>query len=150
MIPDDPLVECVISGTSARVLSLFVLHCRRLECQTVRAASGRATSQSESIRPTSSNEPTNQHLLHLDTSPISHTHTNPMIRLILVQNRQGKSRLAKFYVPYDDEEQVRIKGEIHRLIAPRDQKYQSNFVEVSVSAVCTALPRNYPSPPFFC
>lgn len=54
-----------------------------------------------------------------------------MIRLILVQNRQGKSRLSKFYVPFDDDEKVRIKGEIHRLIAPRDQKYQSNFVEVS-------------------
>ncbi|CAO1617329.1 unnamed protein product [Jaminaea pallidilutea] len=52
-----------------------------------------------------------------------------MIRLILIQNRQGKSRLAKFYVPYDDDEKTRIKGEIHRLIAPRDQKYQSNFVE---------------------
>lgn len=57
-----------------------------------------------------------------------------MIKLILVQNRQGKSRLAKFYVPYDDDEQVRIKGEIHRLIAPRDQKYQSNFVEVCARA----------------
>lgn len=54
-----------------------------------------------------------------------------MIRLVLIQNRQGKSRLSKFYVPYDEEEQVRIKGEVHRLIAPRDQKYQSNFVEVS-------------------
>jgi len=27
--------------------------------------------------------------------------------------------------------QVRLRGEVHRLIAPRDQKYQSNFVEVS-------------------
>ena len=26
---------------------------------------------------------------------------------------------------------VRLRGEVHRLIAPRDQKYQSNFVEVS-------------------
>ncbi|PWN97649.1 putative clathrin coat assembly protein ap17 [Tilletiopsis washingtonensis] len=52
-----------------------------------------------------------------------------MIRFILVQNRQGKSRLSKFYVPYDDDEQSRLKGEVHRLIAPRDQKYQSNFVE---------------------
>lgn len=25
--------------------------------------------------------------------------------------------------------QVRLKGEVHRLVAPRDQKYQSNFVE---------------------
>ncbi|GAA6026221.1 hypothetical protein JCM10207_004275 [Rhodosporidiobolus poonsookiae] len=52
-----------------------------------------------------------------------------MIRFILVQNRQGKTRLSKFYVPYEDDEKVRIRGEVHRLIAPRDQKYQSNFVE---------------------
>lgn len=25
---------------------------------------------------------------------------------------------------------VRLRGEVHRLVAPRDQKYQSNFVEV--------------------
>lgn len=54
-----------------------------------------------------------------------------MLRWLLVQNRQGKTRLAKFYVPLDDDEKVRLKGEVHRLIAPRDQKYQSNFVEVS-------------------
>lgn len=52
-----------------------------------------------------------------------------MIRFILVQNRQGKTRLSKFYVPYEDDEKVRLRGEVHRLIAPRDQKYQSNFVE---------------------
>ncbi|UZJ56048.1 hypothetical protein CBS101457_005368 [Exobasidium rhododendri] len=52
-----------------------------------------------------------------------------MLRWLLVQNRQGKSRLSKFYVPLDDDEKVRLKGEVHRLIAPRDQKYQSNFVE---------------------
>ena len=62
------------------------------------------------------------------------------------QNRQGKTRLSKWYAPYDDDEkvhrglwhahaldtdvQVRLRGEVHRLIAPRDQKYQSNFVEV--------------------
>ncbi|KAI0052656.1 clathrin coat assembly protein ap17 [Auriscalpium vulgare] len=52
-----------------------------------------------------------------------------MIRFILVQNRQGKTRLSKWYVPYDDEEKVRLRGDVHRLVAPRDQKYQSNFVE---------------------
>ncbi|KAE8542159.1 AP-2 complex subunit sigma [Cryptococcus gattii VGV] len=45
------------------------------------------------------------------------------------QNRQGKTRLSKWYAPYDDDEKVRLRGEVHRLIAPRDQKYQSNFVE---------------------
>lgn len=52
-----------------------------------------------------------------------------MIKFILVQNRQGKTRLSKWYVPYEDDEKVRLRGEVHRLIAPRDQKYQSNFVE---------------------
>ncbi|CAG8672128.1 12757_t:CDS:2, partial [Cetraspora pellucida] len=51
------------------------------------------------------------------------------IRFILVQNRQGKTRLSKWYVPYEDEEKVKLKGEVHRLVAPRDQKHQSNFVE---------------------
>ncbi|KAI0275940.1 clathrin coat assembly protein ap17 [Russula aff. rugulosa BPL654] len=52
-----------------------------------------------------------------------------MIRFILVQNRQGKTRLSKWYVPYDDEEKLRLRGEVHRVVAARDQKYQSNFVE---------------------
>ncbi|KAK9375754.1 AP-2 complex subunit sigma [Lipomyces chichibuensis] len=67
-----------------------------------------------------------------------------MLQFILVQNRQGKTRLAKYYTPYDvrcwflidqfldrglDDEKVKLKGEVHRLVAPRDQKYQSNFVE---------------------
>ncbi|KAJ1970556.1 AP-2 complex subunit sigma [Dimargaris verticillata] len=52
-----------------------------------------------------------------------------MIRFILVQNRQGKTRLAKWYVPYEDDEKLRFKGEVHRLVSTRDQKHQSNFVE---------------------
>jgi len=42
---------------------------------------------------------------------------------------RGKTRLAKYYSPYSDDEKIKLKGEVHRLVAPRDQKYQSNFVE---------------------
>ena len=67
---------------------------------------------------------------------------------------RGKTRLAKWYSPYSvylpvalplsppfisispvvdghlqDDEKIKLKGEVHRLIAPRDQKHQSNFVE---------------------
>lgn len=53
-----------------------------------------------------------------------------MIRFILVQNRQGKVRLAKYYVHYDDAEREQLPCEVYRIIAPRDQRSQSNFVEV--------------------
>ncbi|CCE28720.1 probable clathrin assembly protein [Claviceps purpurea 20.1] len=56
-------------------------------------------------------------------------HIAAMLSFILIQNRQGKTRLAKWYAPYSDDEKIKLKGEVHRLIAPRDQKYQSNFVE---------------------
>ena len=42
---------------------------------------------------------------------------------------RGKTRLAKWYNPYTDDAKLKLKGEIHRLVAPRDQKHQSNFVE---------------------
>lgn len=45
------------------------------------------------------------------------------------QPSRGKTRLAKWYSPYNDDEKIKLKGEIHRLVAPRDQKHQSNFVE---------------------
>ena len=28
-----------------------------------------------------------------------------------------------------DDEKIKLKGDVHRLVAPRDQKHQSNFVE---------------------
>ncbi|KXT18808.1 hypothetical protein AC579_8228 [Pseudocercospora musae] len=52
-----------------------------------------------------------------------------VLSFILIQNRQGKTRLAKWYSPYTDDEKIKLKGEVHRLVAPRDQKHQSNFVE---------------------
>ncbi len=52
-----------------------------------------------------------------------------MIRFILLQNRAGKTRLAKYYVPLDDNEKRNLEYDVHRLIATRDAKF-TNFVEV--------------------
>ncbi|KAH9577290.1 AP complex [Trypanosoma melophagium] len=50
-----------------------------------------------------------------------------MIHFILLQNRMGRTRLAKFYVPCDDDERERTKREVHALINSRDARL-SNFV----------------------
>eukprot|EP01017_Pseudomicrothorax_dubius_P009167 TRINITY_DN13070_c0_g2_i1.p1 TRINITY_DN13070_c0_g2~~TRINITY_DN13070_c0_g2_i1.p1 ORF type:complete len:139 (+),score=38.65 TRINITY_DN13070_c0_g2_i1:65-481(+) len=51
-----------------------------------------------------------------------------MIRFILLQNRQGKTRLAKWYVYYDDAEKLKLQTEIHRMIVTRDSKH-TNILE---------------------
>lgn len=53
-----------------------------------------------------------------------------MIRFILLQNRAGKTRLAKYYVPLEDGEKRHLEYDVHRLIAARDAKF-TNFVEVN-------------------
>ncbi|KAL4185613.1 hypothetical protein AMTRI_Chr10g6850 [Amborella trichopoda] len=55
-----------------------------------------------------------------------------MIRFILLQNRQGKTRLAKYYVPLEEPEKHKVEYEVHRLVVNRDPKF-TNFVEVSSS-----------------
>ncbi|KAJ7190413.1 clathrin coat assembly protein ap17, partial [Mycena pura] len=52
-----------------------------------------------------------------------------MIRFIIVQNRQGKTRLSKWYDPYTDDEKIRLRGEVHRAVSSRDHTFQSNFLE---------------------
>ena len=52
-----------------------------------------------------------------------------MIRYLLLQNRQGKTRLSKWYIPVEFEEQARLENEIHKLVAARDSKV-TNFIEV--------------------
>mmetsp|Transcript_4924 Transcript_4924/g.5058 ORF Transcript_4924/g.5058 Transcript_4924/m.5058 type:complete len:144 (-) Transcript_4924:86-517(-) len=52
-----------------------------------------------------------------------------MIRFFLLQNRQGKTRLSKWYVsPPDDNERLKLESDIHRMIIMRDKKH-TNFVE---------------------
>eukprot|EP00347_Sterkiella_histriomuscorum_P021593 403333437 len=51
-----------------------------------------------------------------------------MIRFILLQNRQGKTRLSRWYVAYNEEERKKIEIEVHRQIVQRDSKH-TNFLE---------------------
>ena len=60
------------------------------------------------------------------------------IRFILLQNRQGRTRLAKYYVPLDDGEKRKLETDIHRLVVNRDPK-ATNFVEVRSLVLRCAL-----------
>eukprot|EP00758_Cryptobia_borreli_P011252 Tbor_TRINITY_DN5640_c0_g3::TRINITY_DN5640_c0_g3_i1::g.8495::m.8495/K11827/AP2S1; AP-2 complex subunit sigma-1 len=51
-----------------------------------------------------------------------------MIHFILLQNRIGKTRLAKWYVPCDDSDKERQKVEISALISSREGRF-TNFVD---------------------
>jgi hypothetical protein len=51
-----------------------------------------------------------------------------MIRFILLQNRQGKTRLSKWYVPFNAAEKNKIESEIHRAVVARDPRF-TNFLE---------------------
>ena len=54
-----------------------------------------------------------------------------MIRFLVLQNRQGKTRLSKWYIPFDEDEKRAVEAEVHRLVVNRDAKY-TNFVEFNV------------------
>mmetsp|Transcript_45890 Transcript_45890/g.115555 ORF Transcript_45890/g.115555 Transcript_45890/m.115555 type:complete len:143 (+) Transcript_45890:171-599(+) len=51
-----------------------------------------------------------------------------MIRYLLVQNRQGRTRLSKWYVPYEDDEKRQLQFEVHRVVNSREARF-TNFVE---------------------
>jgi hypothetical protein len=42
------------------------------------------------------------------------------IRFILLQNRQGKTRLAKYYVPLEDSEKHKVEYEVSFLVEKKD------------------------------
>lgn len=51
-----------------------------------------------------------------------------MIQFLLLQNRQGKTRLSKYYKNFPDSEKTKMETEIHRIVTTRDPKF-TNFVE---------------------
>lgn len=52
-----------------------------------------------------------------------------MIRFILLQNRAGKTRLAKYYIPLEDNEKHKLEYEVHRLVVGRNPTQSTNFAE---------------------
>lgn len=54
------------------------------------------------------------------------------IHFLLLQNRQGKTRLSKWYSPFEHEEKKQLQTEVHRMVTRRSPKY-TNFIEVHTS-----------------
>jgi hypothetical protein len=52
-----------------------------------------------------------------------------MIRWFLLQNRAGRTRLAKYYVPLNDADKRKTEYEVFRTLSGRESKW-SNIVEV--------------------
>ena len=55
-----------------------------------------------------------------------------MISFLLVQNRQGKTRLSKWYTVFDEADKQKLSAEIHRIVNTRESKF-ANWVEVMSS-----------------
>ncbi|GBG28252.1 AP-2 complex subunit sigma [Hondaea fermentalgiana] len=53
------------------------------------------------------------------------------INFILVQNRQGRTRLSKWYTPLQDAEKHAIEKDVFRVVATRDDAF-TNFVEFNM------------------
>lgn len=53
----------------------------------------------------------------------------PQIRFFLLQNKQGKTRLSKWYsTPPDDAERVKLEADVHGIVTLRGKGF-TNFIE---------------------
>lgn len=57
-----------------------------------------------------------------------------MIRWFLLQNRAGRTRLSKYYVPLSDQQKRKSEYEVFRTLSARESKW-SNIAEVLIDAV---------------
>ena len=88
------------------------------------------------LRTTAATRPTKTKNTLTNSDARSHRRVNSlatspparMIHFFLVQNRMGKTRLCKWYVPCDDTERERQKTDVHRLITLREMRL-TNVVE---------------------
>ena len=70
-------------------------------------------------------------LLEIEPSALS-IYVEVMIRFFLLQNKQGKTRLSKWYATAPIEsERIRLETEVHNIVSLR-LKGNTNFVEVEL------------------
>eukprot|EP00461_Guttulinopsis_vulgaris_P001437 UN01437 len=51
-----------------------------------------------------------------------------MIHFLLLQNRQGKTRMSRYFSSFEHDEKQQLESEVHKIITTRDKKC-TNFVE---------------------
>ena len=60
--------------------------------------------------------------------PRTLTRGAPQLRFLLIQNRMGKTRVAKWYIQLTEEEKQELIAEAHAVVSVRGSR-QTNFVE---------------------